>query len=87
MNDAEKDITAQGLYVVNDILSGEFFPPFVSKNHSTAIRTFQNSIKDNPNSADYYLFNVGVFYPLDGSISSGRPELVCKGAEICNTKK
>lgn len=68
------DCTLEGLYSVYDRVCGEYNPPFVCKNMSTAVRNMKDSLKDAKQSIiamhpeDYLLVEIGKFNKNTGAI-------------------
>lgn len=68
------DCSLEGLYSVYDRVCGEYNPPFVCKNMSTAVRNMKDSLKDAKQSViamhpeDYLLVEIGKFNKNTGAI-------------------
>ena len=70
-----EDCSLEGLYSVYDRVCGEYNPPFVCKNMSTAVRNMKDSLKDAKQSIiamhpeDYLLVEIGKFNKNTGAIT------------------
>jgi len=57
------------LYSVYDKVAAIFHKPFSEINDATAIRAFENSLKENPDTVDFELYSVGEFDDSNGEIT------------------
>lgn len=87
MKNSEKQKSPiQNLYAIEDIVAGRFFPPFLSDNDQTAIRSFRQ-IVNHPEASlspfDLRLFQLGDFDPNDGQIDLlNAPAHIISGSEL-----
>lgn len=76
----------ENLYAIEDIKAGRFFPPFLSVNDDTAVRSFTQMI-NHPGASisafDLRLFMLGDFDPNDGQIDVlNAPAHIISGSEL-----
>lgn len=57
------------LYSIFDSLAEVFNKPFTEHNNATAIRAFQEALKDNPNCRDFFLYHVGEWNDAKGVVT------------------
>lgn len=74
------------IYTIKDSKAGTHAQPFFSVNNSTAIRSFNASIKDpsNPLSAypeDFSLWHLGTYNDITGDLAGNAPEFVANSAQ------
>ena len=68
----------KGLYCVYDKVSTLFNYPYPAENKETAVRSFNDAMKNHPFGEDCSLYYVGNFNDdTDGSIQACKPEFVC----------
>ena len=56
------------LYSIYDSVAEVFNKPFSEVNDAAAIRAFKQSLNDNPNSKDYYLYHIGIYNDATGQL-------------------
>lgn len=69
------------MYSIYDTVAAIFHKPFTEVNHASAVRAFDNSLIDNPNTTDYVLYFVATMEDTSGVISSVTPEKIRTGFE------
>lgn len=72
------------IYSIYDTVAEVFNKPFTDINDATAIRSFVQSVSDQPHKNDYVLYNLGVFTDHDGTILQDRPVKIRSGFDVKN---
>ena len=65
------------LYSVYDKVAGKYNPPFVAENQQTAVRAFNNAMKNNPFKGDMALYVVGSFNDDTDGVITPQTEFIC----------
>lgn len=74
------------MYSVYDVKAQTYMPPFTAKNDGTAIRHFQQGIRQpgliQNNPEDFSLWRVGIWYPETGECIKTPGECIAKAHEL-----
>ncbi|AXL15205.1 nonstructural protein [Microviridae sp.] len=75
------------IYAILDVKVKAFLPPIFQANNASAIRIFENCIKEtghpfNTNPGDYKLFHIGSFNDIDASITPSDPQEISNGLTV-----
>ena len=70
------------LFAVYDKIACVFFKPFTEINHASAMRVFDQSIKDKENMEDYDLYVLAEFDDNNGQVDPTKVESIRKGLDV-----
>ncbi|AXL14467.1 nonstructural protein [Microviridae sp.] len=73
------------IYSIFDTVAEVFNKPFTDINNATAIRSFTQSVLDQPHKNDYVLYNMGEFDDNSGHIQPNKtPTKILSGFDVKN---